>query len=123
VTPGLASGEEADAQAVADATLQCLRRTVPAAVPGITFLSGGQSDEAATVHLDTMNRRGEQAWPLTFSFGRALLAPTITEWAGDSANVASAQAVLRHRAKCNGAASLGRYDAAMEAEPAVGAGI
>jgi fructose-bisphosphate aldolase class I len=98
-----------------DATLRCMKRTVPAAVPGLVFLSGGQSDVRATEHLHAMNQRGAAAWELSFSFGRALQAPALKAWAGQSANVATAQRALLHRARCNGAARLGNYSAAMEA--------
>jgi fructose-bisphosphate aldolase class I len=79
------------------------------------FLSGGQSDARATEHLNAMNQRGAAAWELSFSFGRALQAPALKAWAGQSANTATAQQALLHRARCNGAARLGNYSAAMEA--------
>lgn len=102
---------------VVGATLRCLYRTVPAAVPGIAFLSGGQPDDAATRHLDALNRSGLHPWQLTFSYGRALLATALADWHGDPANVERAQATLVRRARCNAAARDGRYDPAMEAEP------
>lgn len=114
VIPGLDSQQSATQEEVANATLDCLFSAVPVSVAGIAFLSGGQSDRAATLHLDTMNRRALGHWPLTFSFGRALLAPALTEWGGRPENVESAQSVLLHRAECNAAASEGRYDVAME---------
>ena len=107
--------EQAGVEEVAARTLRCLRRTVPAAVPGLVFLSGGQSDEAATLHLDAMNKlagraSGEPApWRLSFSYGRALQAAPLKAWAGDADNVAAAQAALMERASANGAATLGQY--------------
>jgi fructose-bisphosphate aldolase class I len=100
---------------VAESTLRCLRRSVPAAVAGIAFLSGGQSASLATEHLNAINVRGPHPWRLTFSYGRALQNPCLAAWAGDSANVSAAQAALVRRAACNAAASRGIYDAAMEA--------
>ena len=87
---------------------------MPAAVPGIVFLSGGQSDELATAHLDAMNRLEPQPWQLSFSYGRALQAPALKAWKGDTANVAAAKMALYHRAKLNGAARFGRYSEEME---------
>jgi fructose-bisphosphate aldolase class I len=100
---------------VAESTLRCLRRSVPAAVAGIAFLSGGQSASLATEHLNAINVRGPHPWRLTFSYGRALQDPCLAAWAGDSANVSAAQAALVRRAACNAAASRGIYGAAMEA--------
>ena len=112
------SGKSAAAQAgvkeVAEATLRCLRATVPAAVPGIAFLSGGQDDIPATVHLDAMNRMGPQPWALSFSYGRALQAPSLKAWGGSADNVPAAQAALLHRSRCNGAARDGAYSEEME---------
>ncbi|HVN40874.1 MAG TPA: class I fructose-bisphosphate aldolase [Myxococcota bacterium] len=112
------SGTECPTQAsvrqVAEATLACFRRTVPAAVPGIVFLSGGQTDELATAHLNEMNRLGGGPWQLSFSYGRALQAPALKAWGGKAANVAAGQKAYYHRAKCNGAARTGRYTDAME---------
>lgn len=99
---------------VVEATLRCVRATVPAAVPGIVFLSGGQDDVEATTHLDALNRHGPHPWELSFSYGRALQAPALKAWGGDEANVAAAQLALVHRARCNSAARLGRYSPAME---------
>lgn len=99
---------------VAEATVRTLKRTVPAAVPGIAFLSGGQGDEEATVNLDAINKLGPLPWQVTFSFGRGLLAPTLQEWVGESANVESAQKVLAHRARLNSAAREGRYESQLE---------
>lgn len=107
---------------VAATTLSCLRRVVPAAVPGIAFLSGGQPDLAATAHLDAMNRLGPAPWELSFSYGRALQAPALQCWAGRTTRIAAAQAALLHRARCNSAARFGRYDSALEAEGTPGEG-
>ncbi|MEP6873072.1 MAG: class I fructose-bisphosphate aldolase [Burkholderiales bacterium] len=98
---------------VAAATVRVLRRNVPAAVPGIFFLSGGQSPADATAHLDAINRLGPQPWGLSFSYGRALQEPVLLAWQGRAANVRSAQNALLERARLNGAASAGRYDAGM----------
>jgi fructose-bisphosphate aldolase, class I len=107
--------EQAGMREVAEATVRCLRDHVPASVPGIVFLSGGQSDELATAHLDAMNRLDAQPWQLSFSYGRALQAPALTAWKGEPANAAQAQQALYHRAKLNGAARFGRYTPDMEA--------
>ncbi len=103
---------------VAKQTLLCLKRAVPAAVPGIVFLSGGQGAEEATAHLNAMNLMGPHPWPLSFSYGRALQEPALKTWRGQSANVAAAQKALYHREKMNGAACLGRYTVQMEQEKA-----
>jgi fructose-bisphosphate aldolase class I len=87
---------------------------VPAAVPGIVFLSGGQSDEVATLRLNAICRLGDVPWKLSFSFGRALQAPVLKIWKGSPDNVAAAQVALHHRAKCNGFAVQGKYSAQME---------
>jgi fructose-bisphosphate aldolase class I len=102
--------------AVADATVQCLLRTVPAAVPGIAFLSGGQSAELASARLNAMNFRGggRSPWALAFSFGRAIQQPALELWQGKESNVLAAQQALLHRARCNSAARQGQYSAAME---------
>lgn len=116
------SGKDCKAQAnvkdVAAATLRVLKRTVPSAVPGIAFLSGGQTDELATAHLSTMNESGPHPWQLTFSYGRALQAPALKAWSGQANNFASGQKAYFHRARLNGAARTGRYTAAMEKETA-----
>ena len=116
------SGSECPVQAgvreVAEATVRCLRRTVPAAVPGVVFLSGGQSDEAATAHLNEMNKIGDVPWELSFSYGRALQAPPLKAWSGKAKNVAAAQRAFHHRARCNGAARSGSYTDEMEREAA-----
>jgi len=117
------SGKNAPRQAgvdeVAQRTVKTLRRTVPAAVAGIVFLSGGQSDEIATEHLNAMNRlfRGNLPWPLSFSYGRALQQPSLKAWKGSAANVAAAQAALLHRARMNSLATLGKYSSNLEKEP------
>jgi fructose-bisphosphate aldolase class I len=120
VLPGLTSPQQVSVDEVADATVQCLLRTVPAAVPGIAFLSGGQSAELASARLNAMNARfkGRLPWALAFSFARAIQQPALEIWRGDEANVAAAQAALLHRARCNQAARRGEYTAAMEKEPA-----
>jgi fructose-bisphosphate aldolase class I len=113
------SGKDCRQQAsvvdAAAATLHCMKRTVPAAVPGLVFLSGGQSDVRATEHLNAMNQGDTAPWELSFSFGRALQAPALKAWAGLPANAAAAQRELLHRARCNGAARFGKYSATMEA--------
>ena len=119
VVPGRASPRPASVEEVATATLRCLLRTVPAAVPGVVFLSGGQSDRLATAHLNAINRlSGPKPWKLSFSYGRALQDAALETWHGRDENVKAAQEALSHRARCNGAASLGRYTDDMEAIPA-----
>jgi fructose-bisphosphate aldolase class I len=120
VLPGLSSGATASLEEVADATLSCLRRTVPAAVAGIAFLSGGQSAELATARLNAMHLRTALPWPLSFSFGRALLQPALGLWAGSDSNRVAAQNALLHRARCNGAAVRGAWRPAMETEGLAG---
>jgi fructose-bisphosphate aldolase class I len=105
---------QATAQQVAEATVRCLKRRVPSAVPGIAFLSGGQSEADATLHLSLMNRTGGLPWQLSFSYGRALQQSTLDAWQGKSANVAAAQRVFLKRARLNGMARDGRYESAME---------
>ena len=111
--------QQAGVEEVAERTVRTLKRTVPAAVAGIAFLSGGQSDEAATAHLNAMNRMsaGRVPWPLSFSYGRALQHASLNAWRGAAANVAAAQAALLHRARMNGLATLGRYSADLEKQP------
>jgi fructose-bisphosphate aldolase class I len=122
VVPGTASARPASVRDVATATLRCLRRHVPAAVPGIVFLSGGQSDRLATAHLNAINRLpGPKPWKLSFSYGRALQDAALEAWHGRDENLTTAQEALSHRARCNGAASLGRCTDDMEASSA-GAG-
>jgi fructose-bisphosphate aldolase, class I len=101
--------EQAGVDEVAQRTVQTLKRTVPAAVPGIVFLSGGQSDEVATQHLNAMNKLGDKPWKLSFSYGRALQAAPLKAWAGKAANLTVAQNAFLERAKANGAATLGSY--------------
>ncbi|HMN77117.1 MAG TPA: fructose-bisphosphate aldolase class I [Burkholderiaceae bacterium] len=114
VVPGKGSAQRATPAQVAQATLTVLRRCVPAAVPGIFFLSGGQTPQEATANLDAINRRGAQPWVLSFSYGRALQETVLEAWQGKAGNVGAAQAALAKRARLNGAACLGRYEAAME---------
>jgi fructose-bisphosphate aldolase class I len=114
VLPGTESYSVVSDEQVARATLGALRRVVPAAVPGILFLSGGQTDEQATTRLDAINRLGRQPWELSFSFGRALQAPVLRAWSGDSTRGEAARAALLHRAALNGAARRGAYRAEME---------
>jgi fructose-bisphosphate aldolase class I len=104
--------EQASVEEVAERTVRILKRTVPAAVPGIVFLSGGQSDEDATLHLNAMNKMaGTLPWRLSFSYGRALQAAPLKAWSGKADNLAAAQAALLERAKANGLATLGQYAA------------
>ncbi len=115
VIAGTDYSRQASVQDVAQATVRCLKRTVPAALPGVVFLSGGQSDQLATAHLNAMNAAGASLpWPLSFSYGRALQAPALKAWKGIEDNVAAAQQALSHRAKCNSAACYGRYKPEME---------
>jgi fructose-bisphosphate aldolase class I len=108
----LASGDE-----VARATLRCLRRRAPAAVPGIVFLSGGQDHLAATLHLNTINQLGgPKPWKLSFSYGRALQDEALQTWQGKPENLESGQKAFGHRAECVSAAALGKYTKAMESE-------
>ena len=109
VLSGTECDEQADVQEVAEATVRVLKRTVPAAVPGIVFLSGGQSAEVATLHLDAMNKIGGLPWKLSFSYGRALQAAPLKAWGGKAENVPAAQSAFLERAKANGEASLGAY--------------
>jgi fructose-bisphosphate aldolase, class I len=135
VVPGKKHSKQASPEEVAQATVECFLRCVPAAVPGIVFLSGGQSEEEATANLDAMNRLrasgrggyhalGPNAfgaedgaalpWELSFSYGRALQASAIAAWKGKAANVGAAQAAFHHRARLASAARNGQYDARME---------
>ncbi|MPZ75411.1 MAG: fructose-bisphosphate aldolase class I [Deltaproteobacteria bacterium] len=113
------SGKDCPTQAgikdVAERTIRALKRTVPAAVPGIAFLSGGQSAEKATEHLNAMNAMGPHPWEVSFSYARALQDPALKAWKGEAGNVAAAQKIFYHRAKCNSAARTGKYDKQMEA--------
>ena len=116
--PGKKSGQRASVDEVADKTLRVLKACVPAAVPGIAFLSGGQSDEEATAHLDAMNRIGPLPWRVTFSYGRALQAAPQKAWSGKSENVAAAQRAFGHRAMMNGLATQGQWKADLERKAA-----
>lgn len=115
VISGKGCPQQAGAQQVAEMTVACLRDTVPASVPGVVFLSGGQSAEVATAHLDAMNKLGDLPWALSFSYGRALQQPALVTWSGDEARFEEAQRAFHHRAKLNGLAAIGQYDQAMEA--------
>ena len=107
--------KKASVEEVATATLRCLRRHVPAAVPGIVFLSGGQSDVLATSHLNAINKLDlSKPWKISFSYGRALQDPAIEAWRGKQQNLKAAQQAFYHRAKCNGAAAIGKYTSALE---------
>jgi fructose-bisphosphate aldolase class I len=114
VLPGYDCPDQASVEEVAKQTLRCLRHHVPAAVPGIVFLSGGQPDERATEHLNAINALGPQPWELSFSFGRALQAPAQKAWAGSPANVAAAQRAYLKRARLNGLARSGQYSPELE---------
>ena len=115
VLPGAGSPRQATVREVAEATVRCLRRAVPAAVPGIVFLSGGQDAQAATAHLNAMNAMpATHPWPLGFSFARALQAPALEAWRGEPSNVPAGQRAFYHRARCNGAAREGRYTPELE---------
>jgi fructose-bisphosphate aldolase class I len=112
--PGKKSAKKASVQEVAEKTVRMLKNCVPSAVPGIAFLSGGQSDEDATAHLDAMNKIGNLPWALTFSYGRALQAAPQKAWSGKSENVAAAQRAFLHRAKMNGLAARGEWKSELE---------
>jgi fructose-bisphosphate aldolase class I len=108
VVPGKKNPEQASPEEVAEATIRVLKRCVPAAVPGVAFLSGGQSDVEATANLDAINRLGGP-WALTFSYGRALQAAALRTWAGSQENVRAAQAAFSHRVHMNGLAARGNW--------------
>ena len=116
VLSGYDASDRAGVDEVAEATVDVLTRHVPAAVPGIVFLSGGQTDEDATAHLNAMNARGPHPWELSFSYGRALQAPALKAWGGKAENVEAAQRAYCHRAKMNGAARTGVYAPELERE-------
>ncbi len=116
VLSGYDASDRASVDEVAEVTLECFYKHVPAAVPGVVFLSGGQSDEDATAHLNAMNARGPHPWQLSFSYGRALQAPALRAWVGKPENVEAAQRAYYHRAKMNGAARTGMYAPEMERE-------
>jgi len=118
VVPGKKSQKRASAEEVAHKTVRILKSCVPAAVPGIAFLSGGQSDEEATAHLDAINKLGPLPWHVTFSYGRALQAAPQKAWSGKPENVAAAQRAFGHRARMNGLAALGRWEADLEQKAA-----
>ena len=118
IVPGKGSATQEGDVEIAEATVRCLLAHVPSDVPGIVFLSGGMSDVEATNRLNEMNRiaasRGGLPWALSFSYGRALQAPSLKAWGGDPANVGAGQAALAHRASMNGLARNGEYDPSME---------
>ncbi|NYH77515.1 fructose-bisphosphate aldolase class I [Actinopolyspora biskrensis] len=116
IVPGKQHTPQASISEVAEATVRTLLRTVPAAVPGIGFLSGGQDDQTATAHLNEINRHGPFPWNVTFSFARALTGAALKAWSGKDANRASGQAALAHRARLNAIASQGRYSPKLEKE-------
>ncbi len=116
VISGKDCAKQAGVQEVAERTLRVLLRTVPAAIPGIAFLSGGQSDEVATEHLDAMNKIGGAPWALSFSYGRALQQPSLKAWKGSASNIGAAQRALYHRSRMNSLATLGQYRTELEKE-------
>ncbi len=118
VIPGRKAKKQASVDEVARETMKVLKRCVPAAVPGIAFLSGGQSDEEATAHLDAMNKLGPLPWKLTFSYGRALQAAPQKAWSGKAQNVPAAQEAFSHRARMNGLASKGQWQSSLEKKKA-----
>jgi len=114
VIAGKKCAKQASRQEVAERTAKILKRCVPVAVPGIAFLSGGQSDEDATAHLSLMNQLGPFPWKLSFSYGRALQAACLKAWGGKPENVAAGQRAFSHRAKMNGVATLGKWTEQLE---------
>jgi len=118
VVSGADCPDQAGVEEVAERTIACFKRTVPSAVPGICFLSGGQSEEEATAHLNAMNAMGALPWQLSFSYGRALQQSALKAWGGQPGNVPQAQAAFHHRARMNGLARSGQYDAAQERQAA-----
>ena len=118
IVPGKGSKTRATVEQVAEATVRVLKNCVPGAVPGIAFLSGGQTDEEATANLDAMNKIGNLPWALTFSYGRALQAAPQKAWAGKAENVKAAQAAFMHRAEMNSLAALGKWKADLEKKAA-----
>jgi fructose-bisphosphate aldolase, class I len=118
VLSGKDASDQAGIEDVARETVRVLKKTVPAEVPGVVFLSGGQSDELSTAHLNAMNKLGDLPWELSFSYGRALQAPSLNAWKGETANVEAGQKALYHRARLNGAARSGSYSEEMENEAA-----
>ena len=119
VVSGYESSDQADVDTVVETTIKCLTNTVPPAVPGVVFLSGGMSDEEATARLNAMNKRGPHPWQLSFSYGRALQAPALKAWGGEEGNVEAAQQAYYRRAKFNGAARSGSYAPDWEKEEAL----
>jgi fructose-bisphosphate aldolase class I len=118
VVPGKKSSQRASVEEVAERTVKLLKNCVPPAVPGMAFLSGGQSDEEATAHLDAMNKHGDLPWRLSFSYGRALQAAPQKAWSGKNENVAAAQRAFIHRARMNSLATLGQWKADLERKAA-----
>ena len=121
VVSGASAATKAGAAQVSEATVRCLTANVPSSVPGVVFLSGGQSDVDSTIHLNEMNRMGgdhRHPWALSFSYGRALQAPALKAWGGDPANVELGQRALAHRARMNGLARMGEYTAELESAAA-----
>jgi fructose-bisphosphate aldolase, class I len=118
VVSGKKNPKQASVEEVAEKTIRLLKACVPAAVPGIAFLSGGQSDEEATAHLNAMHRLGPLPWPLTFSYGRALQAAPQQAWSGKAENVAAGQRAFSHRARMNGLASKGEWESSLEKKAA-----
>ena len=114
VLSGVDASQRAGVEEVARRTVDVLKETVPDEIPGVVFLSGGQTDEQSTAHLNEMNKIGSHPWELSFSYGRALQAPALEAWRGESSNVETAQKALYHRAKLNGAARSGTYTSDME---------
>lgn len=114
VIAGKKGARQASVEEVAEQTIKCFRRTVPAAIPGIVYLSGGQSDLDATAHLDAMNKIGGFPWKMSFSYGRALQAAPLKAWGGKPENVAAGQAAFAHRAHMNGLAALGTWKRELE---------
>ncbi len=118
VIAGKECSRQAAVEEVATATLRCLRRHVPAGVPGVVFLSGGQNARLATAHLNAINRLpGPKPWKISFSYGRALQDPALEAWHGRDENLAAGRRAFSHRARANGAASVGKYTDEMEAAP------
>jgi fructose-bisphosphate aldolase class I len=118
VVPGMKSTKRASVAEVAERTVRVLKACVPSAVPGIAFLSGGQSDEDATAHLDAINKLGPLPWPVTFSYGRALQAASQKAWSGKPENVPAGQRAFSHRARMNSLAALGQWKADLERKAA-----
>ncbi|MBW3576258.1 MAG: fructose-bisphosphate aldolase class I [Actinobacteria bacterium] len=116
VLPGEDSSEQPTPEEVAEATVRAMNRSVPAALPGIVFLSGGQGAVDATARLNAMNSGGPHAWKLSFSYARAIQGPALETWGGDDSKIEQAQRILAHRARCNGAATTGSYKPDMEDE-------